>query len=397
MQKWLILTLAILILLAGITGSGIARREPQTSPGYLRTSGSRILDSAGKTVAFSGLNWFGFETTDKAPHGLWRRNWEDVLDQIKSLGFNSIRLPFSNAMLTLGVRPSGIDYDLNPDLSGLTSLEVMDRIIAGAGERGIRVILDNHRSSPGGGPESNGLWYTDQYPETRWIADWEMLAERYKGNPTVVGMDLRNEPHAACWGCADPATDWRLAAERAGNAVLAINPDVLIMVEGVGVYNGQSTWWGGNLMGAKDHPVRLNVPDRLVYSAHEYPESIYPQPWFSDPNYPDNLAGVMDRYWGYLVNENLAPVLIGEFGTRYNTDKDQVWLRTVRNYIESKGLSWTFWCLNPNSGDTGGLFLDDWNSVHPEKYEILVEIQYDFINTTPQPGGIFLPIIKGNQ
>ena len=186
-----------------------------------------------------------------------------MLDQIKSLGYNVIRLPFSNAVLRAGVMPNSIDYTLNPDLVNLTSLQVMDKIIVGAGQRGIKVILDNHRSTPGGGPESGGLWYANGFSESAWIADWQMLANRYKNNDTVIGVDLRNEPYGGCWGCGDPAKDWRLAAERGGNAVLAVNPNLLIFVEGVATYNGQSTWWGGNLMGAKDFPVRLNVPNRL--------------------------------------------------------------------------------------------------------------------------------------
>ncbi|MBI3152812.1 MAG: cellulase family glycosylhydrolase, partial [Chloroflexi bacterium] len=209
------------------------------SPNYLHTSGNRIVDSSGSPVGLSGINWFGFETSSYAPDGLWSRNWGEMLDQIKSLGYNVIRLPYSNAMLDPAVMPTGIDYMKNPDLAGLTSLQVMDRIISGAGARGIRIILDNHRSTAGGGPESNGLWYTTTYSEKRWLDDWKMLATRYKGNETVVGMDLRNEPFNACWGCSDTSKDWRLAAEKAGNAILAINPDLLILVEGVAIYNGQ--------------------------------------------------------------------------------------------------------------------------------------------------------------
>jgi endoglucanase len=349
-----------------------------TSSGYLRTSGNRILDSSGAVVAFSGLNWFGFETSTYAPHGLWARRWQDMLDQVSSLGYNSLRIPFSNAMFNSGVTPNGIDYNLNPDLRGLAPIQILDKIIEGAGARGIRVILVNHRSSAGGGPEENGLWYTSEYTESNWISDWQMLATRYKGNSTVVGMDLRNEPHAACWGCGDTSRDWRLAAERAGNAILAINPELLIIVEGVATYNGQSTWWGGNLMGAKEHPVRQNVANRLVYSTHDYPESVYPQHWFSDPTYPNNLPGVWDKYWGYLHNQNIAPILIGEMGTFYATTKDQQWLHTLQAYIKDRGMSWTFWSLNPNSGDTGGILLDDWVSVHQGKQDVLRQIQYPF-------------------
>jgi endoglucanase len=41
-------------------------------------------------------------------------------------------------------------------------------------------------------------------------------------------------------------------------------------------------------------------------------------------------------------------------------------------------MSWTFWSLNPNSGDTGGILLDDWVSVHQGKQDVLRQIQYPF-------------------
>lgn len=352
--------------------------------GYLHTSGSQILDASKRVVGLSGVNWFGFETNERAPHGLSVRNWQEVLDQVKSLGYNVIRLPFSNAMLRPNVKPSGISYQRNPDLKDLTSLQVMDKIIAGAAERDIKIILDNHRSTSGGGPESNGLWYTSAYPEDRWIEDWKMLAARYK-DTAVIGVDLRNEPYSACWGCGDKAKDWRLAAEKAGNAVLSVNPNLLIIVEGIANHNGQWTWWGGNLIGAKAFPVRLDVPNRLVYSAHDYPATVYPQPWFSHANYPNNLPAIWDQYWGYLVKENIAPVLVGEFGTKYETTKDKQWLQTFQAYVQQHKLSWTFWSLNPDSGDTGGVLLNDWVSVHEEKQGILKKIQYPFLTSQKLP------------
>ena len=354
----------------------LAHRAVSIASICLHTSGSKIMDPSNQAVGLSGVNWFGFETSEHAPHGLAVRNWQSLLDQIKSQGYNVIRLPFSNAMLKPGVRPTRINYNLNADLQGLSSLEVMDRIIAGAESRGLKIILDNHRSTPGKGPESNGLWYTKEYPESQWISDWKQLVSRYQNSGAVIGVDLRDEPHSACWGCDDPSKDWRLAAEKAGNAVLSINPNVLIIVEGVTEYNGQYTWWGGNLMGAKDHPVRLDIADRLVYSTHEYPRSIHPQTWFDDPGYPDNLPAVWEKYWGYLIEENIAPVLVGEFGTRYETEKDRQWLQAFQTYIQSHQLSWTFWSLNPDSPDTGGLLLDDWSSVDQAKQDILQQIQY---------------------
>jgi endoglucanase len=373
--------LVVLSLTAAAAISGLGAPSTQAASNYLHTSGSQILDSANHVVNLSGLNWFGFETSNAAPHGLWSRNWEGMLDQIKSLGYNVIRLPYSNAMLKAGVMPSGIDYALNADLEGLSSIEVMDRIIAGAGSRGIKIILDNHRSTPGGGPESGGLWYTSGYTESDWIADWTNLVSRYNAHTTVIGVDLRNEPYGGCWGCGDAAKDWRLAAQRAGNAILATNPNLLIIVEGVSTYDGQSTWWGGNLMGAEAYPVQLSIPNRLVYSPHEYPASVSVQPWFSERTFPNNLPAVWDKYWGYLARRNIAPILIGELGSRLQTTSDQEWMQALQAYIRQNSLGWTFWSLNPNSGDTGGLLLDDWQTVDQTKQGILSQIQYPFIDS----------------
>jgi endoglucanase len=65
---------SILIALGLITSllpfTGPQSVEAQSSSGYLKTSGNKILDSNGAVVAFSGVNWFGFETSNYAPHGL---------------------------------------------------------------------------------------------------------------------------------------------------------------------------------------------------------------------------------------------------------------------------------------------------------------------------------------
>ena len=68
----------------------------------------------------------------------------------------------------------------------------MDRIVKGATDRGLMVLLDQHR------PDSQGqseLWYTSKLSEQQWIDDWTMLASHFRGNPLVIGADLHNEPH----------------------------------------------------------------------------------------------------------------------------------------------------------------------------------------------------------
>lgn len=371
------------------------------SQNYLHTNGREILDSNNRSVRITGVNWFGLETATFAPHGLWTRSMGSMLDQIRDLGYNTIRVPYCNQMLNAGSVPNGIDFFQNPDLSGLSGLQILDKLVTGARSRGLKIILDRHR------PDSNGqseLWYTGAYSEARWISDWQMLASRYLGNDTVIGFDLHNEPHGpATWGDNNIATDWRLAAERAGNAILAINPKLLIIVEGIERVGNDYYWWGGNLAAAGANPVRLNVPNQLVYSPHDYPASVYGQSWFYASNYPSNLQGIWESHWGYLITANTAPVLLGEFGTRNQTTIDQQWFRTIADYIRARGMSFTFWSWNPNSGDTGGILKDDWRAVNTDKQAILQPLLAPLIGSgsgpgnspPPAPGG--LSASPGNQ
>lgn len=347
-----------------------------TGDGFWHAVGSKLVDADGDPVRSTGLNWFGMETSNNTFHGLWARSYQSMIDQMLEQGYNTLRVPYSNDVLRTGVTANSIDFSKNPDLQGLTPLQILDKVIGYAGDKGMRVILDRHRPDSGG---QSALWYTSGVPESTWIADWKTLAARYKGNPTVIGADLHNEPHndggttGSCWGCGDTTRDWRLAAERAGNAVLAVNPDWLILVEGVDCVDGECGWWGGNLSAAEQYPVRLSDPSKLVYSAHEYATSVFHQTWFDDPAFPANLPALWDDWWGYLIKQQTAPVLVGEFGSTLADPKDATWMRSLLSYLGTgtTGTSFTYWSWNPNSGDTGGILNDDWTTINQAKQAIL--------------------------
>lgn len=360
-----------------------------TGVGFFHTKGSQIVDEAGHVVKIAGVNWFGMESGRYSPDGLHVRNYKDMMKQMADLGFNSIRLPFSNQLFETGSVPNGIDFNKNPDLAGLSGLQVMDMIVDYAGQIGLKIILDHHRSGAGAGASENGLWFNDSYSEQKWIADWTMLAKRYAGNSAVIGADLHNEPYNGSWGGG--ANDWAAAAERAGNATLKANPNWLIFVEGVASYQDDNYWWGGNLMGVKDRPIKLDSPDHLVYSAHDYPNSIYGQPWFNEASFPDNLPAKFDEMWGYIARENTAPVYLGEFGSKLADAKDVAWLTKLSAYLSGdydgngtrdigagkEGVNWSWWSWNPNSGDTGGILKDDWTSIDDNKLSSLQPLMFD--------------------
>ena len=329
----------------------------------------------------TGINWFGLETAIHVPHGLWTRSLPDMLDQIAATGFNAVRLPFSNELLQPSSVPTAIDFNKNPDLKGLDGLQVMERVIEEAAHRNLVVVLDRHRPTADAQSE---LWYTDRVPEPRWIDDWTMLANRYRQQPAVIGADLHNEPHgAATWGDGNLRTDWQLAAERAGNAILSANPNWLIVVEGIERFGNDRYWWGGNLEGARDHPVRLSRQDKLVYSTHDYGPDVYPQAWFQAPDFPQNLPSLWHRHWAWLKTESIAPVLVGEFGGRsVGPDREGLWQRCLIDFLKTSGLSYTYWSWNPDSGDTGGILKDDWTSLDRAKLELLATYQWPRLGQT---------------
>lgn len=333
-----------------------------------------IIDASGAVIELHGVNWFGFETQNHVLHGLWARNWQDMITQMQSVGFNAVRLPVCPATLQ-GAGVDSIDYAKNPDLQGLNALQILDKVMAEFAARGMYVLLDHHR------PDCNAistLWYTDSYSEQQWLADLAFMAERYRDNPALVGIDLKNEPHgAATWGTGDAATDWKAAAERAAAAVLEKNPAVLVFVEGVETNptcsGDLNHWWGGNL-----EPVRCAPPqiaaDKLVFSPHVYGPDVYAQPYFQAADFPANLPAIWDAHFGFLTNAGYV-VAPGEFGGRYGHGgdvKDKLWQDALVDYFLAKGIrNFFYWSWNPNSGDTGGVLQDDWQTLWDDKVVLL--------------------------
>ena len=380
MHRASLFLLALLVTASfGVHGRSTATADPSSGraiEGPLSTKGARIVDAGGRTVVLQGVNWFGFETGNHVVHGLWTRDYKEMLAQIRRAGFNTIRLPFSLEALR-SKTIAGVDFSngKNADLRGATPLQAMDAIVHEAARQRLTILLDNH-SGPDDGYQAP-LWYGQGYSEDDWVAAWKMLAARYRDDANVIGADLKNEPHGeATWGTGG-ATDWRRAAERAGNAVLSVNPRWLILVEGIegSVPGGKlsGSWWGGNLEGVRTAPVRLSRPDRIVYSPHEYGPGVFYQPWFQGSDVAGALADRWQKGFGYIADQGIAPLLVGEFGGRdvgLDTAEGR-WQRQFLDYLSRTGASWTYWSWNPDSGDTGGVLNDDWTSVNQPKLELL--------------------------
>jgi hypothetical protein len=253
------------------------------------------------------------------------------------------------------------------------------------------------------------------YDETKWLADLQTLAglESSLGVSNIIGIDIFNEPWDYTWA------EWKTLTEHAYTAINAVNPNILIFTEGVSAtadnQDGSPTTiaqvpygghvvpnWGGNLFEAGANPPAI-PKDRLVFSPHVYGPSVFVGKQFADPAQPACAALEGDAFgdakcnivinptllrqgwedhWGYLKSLGYA-VVIGEFGgnmdwpkgkaslrdqARYSyltdTTTDQQWQNAFVDYLISKGIDDTiYWSINPESGDTGGLYTTPYDPV----------------------------------
>ena len=370
---------------------------------WLHTDGRRILDSAGKEVWLTGLNWFGYNTGTNTFDGLWNSQLAPTVKAIADHGFNLIRVPMSAQLINewaSGTYPrANYNNAYNPELNSMNSLEIFEYFLALAEENGIKVMIDIHSAETDASGHNVNLWYTGKVSADNYLAALSWAAERYKNNDTVIAFDLKNEPHgkpnegdnAAIWNYSKDANNWKYMAERAALTVLDKNPNVLVMVEGIEIYpkdikgnkDYHSTnnadyhfnWWGGNLRGVKDFPVNLGkYQNKLVYSPHDYGPTVYEQPWFEGKyTYDSLMKDCWHDNWFYIYEDNTAPLLIGEWGG-FMREPNLTWMTYMRQLISKYHLNHTFWCLNANSGDTGGLLLDDFTTWDDEKYKFVKEV-----------------------
>lgn len=389
---------------------------------WLSVDGNRIVDAAGNAVWLTGANWFGFNTADRVLHGLWSVNLESTVASLAERGFNVLRIPISTELLlewragNPGVA-ANINSSTNPDLDGASTLEVFEAFLVTAKAHGVKVILDVHSAKADNAGHNAPLWSAEGISTEDFMVGWEWVAERYREDDTIIGFDLENEPHGkppeeprATWGDGSDS-DWRAVASEVAQRIHAVHPDALLLVEGIEAtpVDGKQwssnepgdydiTWWGGNLRLAGDQPVD-GPSDKIMYSPHDYGPLVFEQPWFRGSFSAESLEqDVWGPNWLYLHDDGTSPLLIGEWGGRLGQDDRQDrWMAYLRDLIVDRHLHHTFWTLNPNSADTGGLLMDDWVTWDEAKYALVLPALWwqdeegGFVgldHEVPLPGGV---------
>ncbi len=338
--------------------------------GDFSTKGNQIIDQAGRPVRLACIGWNQVDET---------RSLDDQTALIAAHGFNCIRHAWANATKD-------------------KEIAVVDRMAAAAAKVGLRIIIDNHTNEAGhgerdnwGAQQKNGLWYdlgggsdgTDgggnkgTVTDAIFLADWQSVAGHFAGNQTIIGYDIRNEPAdwpgMSVWG-GESDRDISAMYKRVGDAILAIDPAKLIIIEPP----------TSNLRGPRKYPPNLAVPHKLVYSVHEYPTEISGQKISSGPE----LVKRMNAQWGWVYNENLAPIFVGEMGSSMKTKQSQAWAATIVPYLNGIGpdalhvpaggqpasTDWWDWGHLPGQNPEGTLE-SDWKTPRPEQLAVYSKLR----------------------
>ena len=363
----------------------------------LSTKGPKIIDNVGNEFILKGINWWGINgshipysnehskgtNTHAIPFGLHVQQLDTIVFAIKQAGFNTIRLPFSNQMLHDTTKTRSEWVGPNSNLVGLTPLEVLDTIIQKLTDQGLFVLLNNHSTTTHWccNYDFNGLWYGKNafYSQTTedWISDWKMLANRYRNNPLVIGADLRNEvrplrrnglplPKNPNWGRKN-TRDWHLAATQAGNTIHLVNPNWLIVVEGINArvhFLSQLSF--PHLKPVVKKPINLKNSNKLVYEVHNYSFSwikaniLFEKRQVKYGNVDSKKRrDEFEKNWGFVLNpnfKNCAPVILGEFGCSSLGNDTEPWLKDLTEFVAEKKMGFCWWTLEEellNEGSYG--------------------------------------------
>ena len=336
---------------------------------YSVSPNGTLHDANGALMKIKGISWFGLETPDLCPNGLWAANdMAFYLDTLAADNFNVLRIPFSAewVLYHLDAYPDMGFVNADPAIHHKKSIEILDRLLDMAHDRNMLVLLDLHRLNWNFISE---LWYDPndaRFTEAGFFETWYTILDRYHDHPALWGVDLLNEPHGrAEWGTGNSATDWKQFAEYAIHEIEKRYPKAnwVYIVEGIA--------WGKDLSGARYS--KINMPmkaaHRLAYSAHNYGKSVVP---FIDMN-QNALYQDWNDHFGFLRDEGYA-VIIGEWGGR--VDLDAEWMSIFTQYLRENNMTDTFfWSLGPNSGDVAGYLLENWTTVDSFKQKITAALQ----------------------
>lgn len=297
---------------------------------YVHTDGTKIVDGNGNQVYMAGMNlgnwlvWEGylmmgdynyrthtqfFNSLKNSLGGFdqamafereWRLNYvsEKTIQELKGLGFNSVRVPFNYKLFWYNGAVSNAGF------------EYIDRLVDYCRKNGIYVLLDMHGmpgyQNPGDHSDNGDSGATQNRGSVKfWDGNnvdiaaqvWRHIANHYKNEPVIWGYDLVNEP------VPQDGREYELLPSmvKMRNAIREVDNNHTIVAEG--------SWWGSDMskLDWNDSTtqsrtgVRSRWDNNLVYETHHYVGG--------------NAAAIGDLNGRVDTTNRLGiPLILGEYG-----------------------------------------------------------------------------------
>jgi aryl-phospho-beta-D-glucosidase BglC (GH1 family) len=328
----------------------------------LSVNGNRLVNPLGTAITLVGVNTPGMEWTDNpasgkgidgisGPFGSPTKQTLSII--ANQWGANLIRLPLhmrlnpeflqNSSALPARYEQCGQKEAWNPESKiFLQYLDEVDRVVKDANSLNMYVLLDLHRACARD-PQPNFITDYDPKDYDHAIEFWQILAEKYKGNPGVL-FDLYNEPVGNS-PSEQFIKDW---FSKASAAVHTIDADRIVGVGGFDyAYDLRS------IIPLKDTTGSKNI----IYLTHPYGPGIKgdrwgPKAWDDRFGYASDSYVIMATEWGGSDNDQEL-----KYGT------------ALLQYLDQKQIGFTAWGWH--TANSFPPLIADWNGT-PTKFGKLV-------------------------
>lgn len=273
------------------------------------------------SAIIKGISWFGFETEYENLMCTWTHDISWHIKKINEIGFNAIRLPFS--------------YDYVSENNWIH----MDKFFDEVQKYNISVTLDFHRIDK---THQASKPYDDRVSFDMFLSTWRTILKRYENINNLENIDVFNEYQS------DNYVEWNNLARQIVNYIEKEFP------------NRFNFFIGGIVWGTNLHFVDLSdlhFSNRIFYTIHTY--------WF-------NSKEPMEQWWDYKFGPYKNIVNVGEFGYISTNQNEVEWVeRFVKWLVKNNIHDSFFWTYSYNSFDTGGILLEDCETIDKNKINLL--------------------------
>lgn len=249
----------------------------------------------------------------------WRRYHDNYVTEedvraMAAMGVNSIRPALLASRLMPREQPPAPPYVFSDE-----GFRFLDSIVAWGMRHRVGIIWDMH-GAPGAQnaeniSDSDGearLWTEPEVYWPRLNALWRRIAERYAGNPYIIGYDLLNEPLLRRYAGIDEA-DLRALYVQLTETIRDVDPTGIIFIEGDD--------WAQNFRMLEP----IDWDPHLVLAFHSYP--------------PTSSARGLAR-WDSLRTRWNVPLWhgeTGEVGAPFDRNRE------ATTFLRSANVGWSWW------------------------------------------------------